>query len=114
MLKAVGHVNDEIASAVIGFDATDQEDVDQSGFTIPPVMAILSAGRSAGAVGFIVGLLVGLGTGVLGSYTLKLTADYMLRSYERRKPGIVRGMSNQSSRRLGFRNPYPMDPRRAW
>ncbi len=61
-------------------------------FTIPPVMAILSAGRSAGAVGFIVGLLVGLGTGGLGSYTLKLTADYTLRSYERRKPGIVRGM----------------------
>jgi len=30
VLKAVGYVNDEIAQAVIGLDATDQEDVDQA------------------------------------------------------------------------------------
>ena len=61
-------------------------------FTTPPAMAIIFAGKSAGAVGIIVGLLVGLGSGGLGLYTFKLTADYLLRSYERRMHGIVRDM----------------------
>ena len=60
-------------------------------FTTGLLMGII-AGKSAGAVGIIVGLLIGLGTGGLGFYTLKLTADYSIKLHEKSLPKVVAAM----------------------
>lgn len=56
---------------------------------ITTAMMGISAGKSAGPVGIIVGLLIGLGTGGLGFYTLKFTADYSIKLSEKPMPVIV-------------------------
>ncbi len=45
-------------------------------FTLPPFFGIVSAGKEAGAVGFMIGISVGLGAGGLAYYALQWTYEF--------------------------------------
>ena len=45
-------------------------------FTSPPFFGIVSAGKEAGAVGFMIGISVGLGAGGLAYYALQWTYEF--------------------------------------